>query len=312
MRRARFLAGLAALWVAGAGACAEVAAPDIDPAPPADLRLAVTGAAADSMDATGRFRIDATTTVGGDSIISAARATQLVTAYLARRPFTIDVWTRGEVRVSLASSALAPCAPVRLFPASYAPLGDTVTFATRWIYGPWYWVPLCDAQGRRRGRTGVAALATSAGLTDSTLTRRLDLYQGIVSEGLIAGLEQVASAEDAARIAWARTGRRVSEVPRPWPRLDGWIWLSAWEVTLEDSVRVLAAGADGPVATRRLVVGNSVEAGAVLYLPSSVAPYPATVRVYDVPLLAGDPVRPLDLPLVPDARQPLARVQVVR
>ncbi|MBI3789340.1 MAG: hypothetical protein HY275_00480 [Gemmatimonadetes bacterium] len=276
------------------------------------MRLALAGAALDSLDATGLLRIDPVTIAGVDSVITPARATQLVAAYLRRRPFNLDVWSRGEVHVTLPSSALTPCAPTRLFPSAYVTLGDTASFATRWTFGPWYWVPLCDERGRRRGRTGVAALATTAGLTDSALTARLDRYAGIVSEGMIAGLDQLATAEDAAVAAWQLTGVRVTQVPTPWPRSDGWIWLSSWEVTLERAITITDAGAGDARTVTRVIVGNNFEGGATLYRADTGAYYPATLRISNLPVAQNDSVRMFDLPLVPGARRRLIAVTVTR
>ncbi len=271
-----------AVAVVLASGCDAPTEPSFDrPALP-PLTSAVTGAAQAAIGPDGLFRVPTDTLFGGDSLISPVRARALLHSALQRRYLPYEVWSRGGAYVKLTYPDIRICGEPRLTRTWTLPITDSVTARTRWSFAPWFSALVCDPDAIVRGTISVTALATSAGLSDSALAARLDQDAGVDSFASPLELEPVFSAEQAAVIAFALTGRRVTSIPLPIPTFGSRGLAYRWRVELESRVRY-RENTSGHVDSALALVVAYGRPHATLAIIDSVAAEPLPFDATDYP-----------------------------
>lgn len=275
----------------------------IDPAPPPDVRLYVTGAAAANLGPDGLFSYPVAVAPSTEPIISAARARELAVSYaLSFGPVLEERWQqqhgqafdfrelRADARVLFQST------PFEMFPGGYHG-------AFRRTFGPYYLVRL-GTGGHHRMSVAVSAYNTNVSIfPDGRLNRPFESGAEFFERGLPADSTSDELAPlwpEAAVVHVARlTGTRVSEVPAFVRMVWNWGPLGGgWKLTLERPVRVRTPSGSRTVDVRELYLGR--EGGRRLFIPAVEQPSwlespaqragdPDVIEVVRVGVLPGKP-----------------------
>jgi hypothetical protein len=222
----------------------------VAPAPPitaATMAQYVSGPAAANLDASGHFQL-AGPPAGGKPQLTREQAEAIANAW----PRQFGEWVRQSLENvhggPIDVKALKPCGQSLYAGSSFEPFDDaliakpTVPPFQR-IYGPWWLVTLCGANG-----TPQVGLAVSAYGTDLTIQngeiRFPDAMRGewFAWEGIPRrlGHQFIESPERVAQRIALFTGRRVNQVPELFvpDRTNGFPTHARWGVTLDGAVNV--------------------------------------------------------------------------
>lgn len=257
--------------------------PHLDPDP--DIRALVTGAAADSLGADGRFmgNADVSASREGMPVVTAARARELAAAF-ARSfgPAFHDDWIK-ERGGPIALAALVPSARVFPLHTVHESVPDVGCHPSHIrSFGSYYLLTLDDGSDQNV-RLGVSAQTTEYSVgPNGELVEPSRTGSDFDSDGVrVDGKGRILlSPEQAVALAAAATGRLVTAVPRLFGR--GILWVSTaalWRVTLDQPVT--AARADGrSVQTQVLFVSS--EADSRFFVADDVQPSSATLTCWKV------------------------------
>jgi hypothetical protein len=271
------------------------------PIAPPNLEAYVTGSAAASLDAQGRFNLAAAVAPGVRPIISAERAGELALAAVRSwGPSLSGAWNkeRGEP-ISLSNLQVGPRTlfartPYGAFPEGYHP-------AMARAYGPYYLVTLYS------GAEPVLLISVAAYNEETKITAR-----GLIERPVFSGMEfimqalprdtarfRMVSPEEAVEMGGRMTGARVTTTPElvrlGMPNAPA---SAVWKLTLDREVPVKARSGGrrvrelyvAPERNRRLMmaVGN----GARVERTSGVVPLPSGDRIdpVSVPIVEGEVV----------------------
>lgn len=269
------------------------------PIPPPNLQAYVTGNAAASLDAKGRFNLAAPVAPGARPIISAQRAGELALAAVRSwGPSLRGAWEkeRGEP-ISLSNLQVGPRTlfartPYGAFPEGYHP-------ALGRAYGPYYLVTLYS------GAEPVLLISVAAYNEEAKINER-----GLVERPMFSGMEfitqalprdttrfRMVSPEEAVEMAGRMTGARVTTTPElvrlGMPNAPA---SAAWKLTLDREVPVKARSGGRrvrelyvtPERNRRLMV--AVPSAARVEHTSGVAMLPSGERIdpVSVPIVEGE------------------------
>lgn len=245
-----------------------------------DIRALVTGAAADSLGADGRFRIDPDVAASreGMPVVTADRARELAAAFAKSfGPAFHPYWVK-ERGGSINLGALAPS--VRVFPMHTA-YGSVPTVGCHPSYvrsfGSYYLLTL-DAGSSQNVRLGVSAQTTLysvspiGGLVEPSRTGSDFDSDGVRVDGKGRIL---LTPEQAVALAAGATGRMATTVPQLFGR--GVLWVSTaalWRVTLDQPVT--AVRANGSTVQSQVLYVSS-EADSRFFVADDVQPSSATM-----------------------------------
>ncbi|MBW3655805.1 MAG: hypothetical protein KY444_06840, partial [Gemmatimonadetes bacterium] len=235
-------------WLATTACTDELNRP-MSPDGPVRIQEYVTGEAARNLDGSGHFVLVPPSPPADLAIISAGRASELAAAYVRTYGPTMRPGLKlfGAPDLPTEQMEISP----RVFYAEtpHERFPDVWSLAPRRHFGPYFIVHFL-LQGRPALTVAVSAYAHDAGISpDGRLVRPVDVG-GLFFHFPVTGDNarvpyRPVSPEEAVEIVAARTGARVTQVPRLLLR-DGRFHpvMAQWQLTLDRPVRVIRA-ADG-------------------------------------------------------------------
>ena len=220
-------------------------------------RASVTGAAAAALRPDGTFELP-DSVVHPPGQLGREDAQAVADDYLRRfGGGYADIWSKAHGS-PIDVRALVPCGPPLYARSAYEPLSARVSPMTRRMFGPHWVVAFCE-QGKPSAILTFSALATSLRASSMEVRMQAVSEADFMSFGYPAAANpDMFSPEGAARIAFARTGRRVASVPdliNALPPASAAV--PRWRVTLESPVLVRSATDTTARSRSTLFVGFS-------------------------------------------------------
>ena len=198
------------------GASEDANPPELTPSLMASL---VTDAAAANLDASGHFRLQASSR-GGPRQLSQQEAEALAAIWPAQFGPWIQPALEKEHGGPIALSGLRVCGRTLYAASPFQPIDLTLAEPTaapaQRVFGPWWLVALCNASGIPELSLGVSAYATDLTIKDGHIVLPVIGGEWFSPEGVPIGADNdfILSPERAVERMATKTNRKIREVPQ--------------------------------------------------------------------------------------------------